>query len=490
MPAQDGWGFDSESGKWIGGGQSYDSVEDYRVAADAQYKKTGVRPGQICRGPGCGGGGTGGLDAQTGGGNTGGGGGLLSGGSNYTGGSYTGGAPATSQNVDKNSVGQYSPDLVENRITNMLGNDSDYLNMFRSNAQRQANARGLLNSSMAATAGERAAYEGAFPVASQDSQATNQFRLNEQAFDYNSALQNATEANKFGLLANEDYYTRGQNEQRTALEMKINDQLHAFDMELQNLNMSADDRKNLMEHYDQLSQQYMMQRSAILTDPNLDEDSKAKMVADLDAVYSDSIAMQSSLANFDTSVFSGGGADTSGFTNLTPEQQSALGGVNPAVIGVLDTNTELTDSEISALQGVDSSYISLLDTSRKYTASELAQLSGADPAYLDFINDDMVYTPEQLGQLSGLNPVFTNFLKDSNTYTPGELGQLQGVDTQILQYLKRPEEGYHYTPAQLGKLSGLDASVLQGQPLYKRDVGDVVSLYNSLAAKWDTTGVF
>lgn len=489
MPAQDGWGFDSETKKWVGGGQSYDSVEDYRVAADAQYKKTGVRPGQICRGPGCGGA-TNNTAANTNiEGVSGATGGLLSGGGNYTGGSYTGGAPATAQNVDKNSVGQYNPDLVENRITNMLGNDSDYLNMFRSNAQRQANARGLLNSSMAATAGERAAYEGAFPVASQDSQATNQFRLNEQAFDYNSALQNATEANKFGLLANEDYYTRGQNEQRTALEMKINEQLHAFDMKLEKMNLDAEDRANLMDHYDQLSQQYMMQRSEILTDPNLDEESKAKMVADLDAVYSDSIAMQSMLANYDATVF-GGGADTSGFTNLTPEQQSALGGVNPAVVDVLDTNAELTDGEISALQGVDSSYISLLDTSRKYTASELAQLSGADPAYLDFINDDMVYTPEQLGQLSGLNPVFTNFLKDSNTYTPGELGQLQGVDTQILQYLKRPEEGYHYTPAQLGKLSGLDASVLQGQSLYKRDVGDVVSLYNSLAAKWDTTGVF
>lgn len=85
-------------------------------------------------------------------------------------------------------------ETVEGRLTGLLSTNSDYIQGFRARTSRAANERGLLNSSMAASAGEEAAAAGALPIATADAAAYG------HAADYNVAAQNQA------LLANMTAY--------------------------------------------------------------------------------------------------------------------------------------------------------------------------------------------------------------------------------------------------------------------------------------------
>lgn len=105
---------------------------------------------------------------------------------------------------------------VSGQINTLLAQDSPYLKEARARSQRQANSRGLINSSIAAGAGESAAINAALPIAQQDAQANfsaDQFNAqgqNEFATDYanfqqqaylqgrDAAFGNAAAENQFG----------------------------------------------------------------------------------------------------------------------------------------------------------------------------------------------------------------------------------------------------------------------------------------------------
>lgn len=66
---------------------------------------------------------------------------------------------------------EYKPDdksLVASQLTSILKQDSPYIQLARTRAAQESNARGLLNSSMAAGAGEAAAIDRALPIAQSD----------------------------------------------------------------------------------------------------------------------------------------------------------------------------------------------------------------------------------------------------------------------------------------------------------------------------------
>ncbi|MBK8810747.1 MAG: hypothetical protein IPN69_08465 [Acidobacteria bacterium] len=58
--------------------------------------------------------------------------------------------------------------LVEKRLPGLLSSDNPIVQMGQTKGLQQANARGLLNSSMAAESGAKAAYDYAMPIATQD----------------------------------------------------------------------------------------------------------------------------------------------------------------------------------------------------------------------------------------------------------------------------------------------------------------------------------
>jgi hypothetical protein len=116
-------------------------------------------------------------------------------------------------------------DTVAEQLDRLLKSDSPYLEQARIGAIEQANARGLLNSSLAAGAGEAAAIRAALPIVTQDAStyftqgrdnqaAINQFRFNQQTSDLNAELArlntslNTDSASRLSRLNNDLAMTR------------------------------------------------------------------------------------------------------------------------------------------------------------------------------------------------------------------------------------------------------------------------------------------
>ena len=103
-------------------------------------------------------------------------------------------------------------DMASSRLTSMLSTDSPYLTRARSRAAQYANSRGLLNSSIAATAGEAAAIDAAAPIATADAATL------ARAGEFNAGAQNTftTQGNDFqmrGALAQYDAQTTAEQNQ-------------------------------------------------------------------------------------------------------------------------------------------------------------------------------------------------------------------------------------------------------------------------------------
>jgi hypothetical protein len=78
------------------------------------------------------------------------------------------------------TAGVTGPASVEGRMEGLLGSDSPYMKAAKAGAMETANRRGLLNSTMAATAGEKAAIESALPIAQADAGFLQQSALQSQ----------------------------------------------------------------------------------------------------------------------------------------------------------------------------------------------------------------------------------------------------------------------------------------------------------------------
>jgi len=114
-------------------------------------------------------------------------------------------ATGTASTYNPTNTGQatqwnVSPDqTVQGQLDNILNGNSPIIQQARSNAMQTANNRGLLNSSMAATAGESAAISNALPIATSDSQTMAK-----------AAGYNADEANQFAVKNADIANTAGQ----------------------------------------------------------------------------------------------------------------------------------------------------------------------------------------------------------------------------------------------------------------------------------------
>jgi hypothetical protein len=112
--------------------------------------------------------------------------------------------------------------LVANQLNSLLAQDSPYLQSARTRALQYAGGRGLLNSSMAAGAGETAAIDSALPIASQDAssfltsqrdnaQAQNQFARDANQFGREGALSVFKEGTALGRQRDQQTWQSGEN---------------------------------------------------------------------------------------------------------------------------------------------------------------------------------------------------------------------------------------------------------------------------------------
>lgn len=118
---------------------------------------------------------------------------------------------ATGYNADTTRV-RRGTDTAAGQLDSLLADDSTYLQRARAGATQTANSRGLLNSSMAAGAGEAAAIDAALPIAAHDADTFSTTRLTNQAatntargFNANAtntaALASADASNALGRIA-------------------------------------------------------------------------------------------------------------------------------------------------------------------------------------------------------------------------------------------------------------------------------------------------
>lgn len=87
-------------------------------------------------------------------------------------------------------------ETVQGQFAALTQQDSPLMQMARTGAQQQMNARGLMDSSLALTAADAAAYQAALPIASADATANQQAARDNQAY--------GNEATKFAATAQND----------------------------------------------------------------------------------------------------------------------------------------------------------------------------------------------------------------------------------------------------------------------------------------------
>lgn len=159
---------------------------------------------------------------------------------------------------------------VSNQLTNILAKDSPTLQLARTRAAQQANARGLFNSSIGAEAGEVAAIQTALPIAQQDAQTVG------QVGQFNTEQTNL--------------FNREQNNFQREAALKTSDQTFQANQETVNFARQLEQ----MGYQSKLTQSQLPQQfiagvsqqaqagvQAILADPNLKPDAKQNAIKNL-----------------------------------------------------------------------------------------------------------------------------------------------------------------------------------------------------------------
>jgi hypothetical protein len=101
--------------------------------------------------------------------------------------------------------------LVENRLNGLLSSDNPYIQRARTRSSEAASGRGLLNSSIAAGAGEAAAIDAALPIAQDDARRygtvadNNTVALNDSYFRNADFAQTANRDNSAAITASDKY---------------------------------------------------------------------------------------------------------------------------------------------------------------------------------------------------------------------------------------------------------------------------------------------
>ena len=162
----------------------------------------------------------------------------------------------------------YTPDqkegaTVAKNLEGLLASGSPYIEAARAGAQRQANSRGLLNSTMAATAGEKAGIESALPIAQQDAGFRQQQELATQQGNIQRGLYE-TQGNISERLANAGY------DHETAmkeLDMEWNRLDLDARMQVEYDKMDKDTADKFNATINSISEDYMNDYLDILTNP-------------------------------------------------------------------------------------------------------------------------------------------------------------------------------------------------------------------------------
>jgi hypothetical protein len=264
-----------------------------------------------------------------------------------------------------NGVSTYSPytrslnpqtDTVRGQITGLLSKDSPYMQRARARGLSHANARGLLNSSMAGGAAHAAAIDAALPIAQQDAgtYAEQGFR-NQDAANQSRAF-NASAQNDWGL-AQMDI---GSRERMQQADIASREQIAQWDREVREniaaIEMDAQTRAQFLESTNELMQQYQIQFQEIATNKDLSRDARDAAWRNLREMYDEQIKLSGDmmgvpLTKGDYDVNEGTASWNVGGDTASEGDQSANppeGGQPP--ITSRDGNTPILAEEVGLIQ--------------------------------------------------------------------------------------------------------------------------------------------
>lgn len=180
-------------------------------------------------------------------------------------------------------------ETVRGQLNSLLQSDSPFIANARQRAAETANARGLLNSSIAAGAGERAAIEAALPIAQQDAKGFQDQALQNQQ-NRQQAQVNAQQASLQGILANQsnklqDVFAQADNRRRMQVmefEASIREHLAGVDqrfaVELETLSKEYDVLNRMTEKSGDLYADTLKSLAHVLENDRLTSDQQGAAV--------------------------------------------------------------------------------------------------------------------------------------------------------------------------------------------------------------------
>lgn len=179
---------------------------------------------------------------------------------------------------------------VEGRMTGLLAKDNPYMQQAETRGLQGANSRGLLNSSMAVGAVEAERIAAAMPIAQQDASAFRQQALVNQEAENNAGQFNASEKNRAAELA----FT----EEQTNYRAKLEEQLRRDVAEIEN---GVKNKESFLTFANENNQQFMLQVSEIMRNPDIGPDAKNTMITTLQELYKANFDLAASVADYDVS---------------------------------------------------------------------------------------------------------------------------------------------------------------------------------------------
>jgi len=195
---------------------------------------------------------------------------------------YNPGSYPNQLNLDSLQTRNVTPQqTVAGQIQGLLDTNSNYIQSARDRAQRAANARGLSNSSIAASAGEDSAYQAALPIATSDATAYR------DADSYNAALYNQ------GLMYNTDALNTAQqqrnqlNADKAAQQATLGSQMSIAELQAATSKYQADKNEATSKYNtDAATKQQADQNkntlvNNIIQTPDLSPDRKAELLKQL-----------------------------------------------------------------------------------------------------------------------------------------------------------------------------------------------------------------
>ncbi len=203
-------------------------------------------------------------------------------------------APSAQLAGHQTSIG--SDSLVENRLTGLLNSDNPYMQQAETRGLQQANARGLISSSLAVGAVEGARINAALPIAQQDASLYGQSNLQDSAYTQQGNLNTQTYQNTSNLNNQQGQI----NSQLASHQGQINSQLNEQSAATQFQNQSSLQAQSSIQS---MQNQLAVTIGNIQTDPNMSPQQRDDAIQTQLSIHNAAVAATTRAGQLATSSF-------------------------------------------------------------------------------------------------------------------------------------------------------------------------------------------